>query len=603
MSATKEPPLPPTAAIRRLLVFAATVIATPALATTADDLCAPSANPCTITGTKTVTPGSVIDVGSRRLSILGTLNLTSGAMTLRAGEFRIESGGKLQGKGTTSIAGATITVVADSVLAAGRADLSGAPGGTLIITSSGPLIVTGSIDAFSNAQSGGAVSLTGTDVTISGSVDVHGGPDSFGGDVKVIASGSLSLGGSLTATGGDGGSVTLTSAGAATVSASAVVTTSASRTAGSGGEITATAGGDLVIEGDLTANGRSGNADDGGGDGGSISLTGASIRAERAANRIAAVAGSPDGVGGEIELIADIGDLSLRGRIDASSPGSDGSGGTISLDAGGAIALGGSIQIGGGADGGGDVDISSETTITVAAGATVNAAASGTGGGGTIDLDGAEVVVAGSLIADGGNTAGSTGGSIRLTACELRIATGGRLSSLRPSGDNTLVGRDHSSIAGTLRADVATGLNRARYAGPGHAPQILAGASIQPALTLVQDAAIIPCAGVDTPTPTPTVTVTVPPGSTDTATPPPTPTGDAPNGSPSETPTPTPTPPFCVGDCTGDGSVSVADLIVGVNIALGNQPVDNCPAFDVNGDGMVSISELIQAVGNALDGC
>jgi hypothetical protein len=49
--------------------------------------------------------------------------------------------------------------------------------------------------------------------------------------------------------------------------------------------------------------------------------------------------------------------------------------------------------------------------------------------------------------------------------------------------------------------------------------------------------------------------------------------------------------------------VSVADLIVGVNIALGNQPVDNCPAFDVGGDGLVTIGELIQGVNNALNGC
>ena len=49
--------------------------------------------------------------------------------------------------------------------------------------------------------------------------------------------------------------------------------------------------------------------------------------------------------------------------------------------------------------------------------------------------------------------------------------------------------------------------------------------------------------------------------------------------------------------------VGINELIRGVNIALGNTPATDCPAFDVNGDSQVTITELIQAVGNALDGC
>jgi hypothetical protein len=61
--------------------------------------------------------------------------------------------------------------------------------------------------------------------------------------------------------------------------------------------------------------------------------------------------------------------------------------------------------------------------------------------------------------------------------------------------------------------------------------------------------------------------------------------------------------PACAGDCSGDNSVVVNELIVGVNIALGNAAASACPAFDRNGDGMVSINELIAAVSAALDGC
>ena len=59
----------------------------------------------------------------------------------------------------------------------------------------------------------------------------------------------------------------------------------------------------------------------------------------------------------------------------------------------------------------------------------------------------------------------------------------------------------------------------------------------------------------------------------------------------------------CAGDCNGDGTVAINELIVGVNIALGSAQVSACSSFDTNGDGMVAINELIAAVNNALGGC
>ncbi len=59
----------------------------------------------------------------------------------------------------------------------------------------------------------------------------------------------------------------------------------------------------------------------------------------------------------------------------------------------------------------------------------------------------------------------------------------------------------------------------------------------------------------------------------------------------------------CVGDCDGDGMVSISELIRGVNISLGSAELSTCPAFDSSGDGTVTINELIQAVNAALQGC
>ena len=70
------------------------------------------------------------------------------------------------------------------------------------------------------------------------------------------------------------------------------------------------------------------------------------------------------------------------------------------------------------------------------------------------------------------------------------------------------------------------------------------------------------------------------------------------------TPTETPTaPPLqCVGDCDGGGAVTVDEIIVVVNIALGDAPASSCP-HGVNPVEPVTVVEIQLAIINALDGC
>ena len=51
------------------------------------------------------------------------------------------------------------------------------------------------------------------------------------------------------------------------------------------------------------------------------------------------------------------------------------------------------------------------------------------------------------------------------------------------------------------------------------------------------------------------------------------------------------------------GTVTVDELIKGVNIALGTTSVDTCQDMDANGDGAVTVDELVAAVNCALNGC
>ncbi len=77
--------------------------------------------------------------------------------------------------------------------------------------------------------------------------------------------------------------------------------------------------------------------------------------------------------------------------------------------------------------------------------------------------------------------------------------------------------------------------------------------------------------------------------------------GSAPTATP--TPTAPPTPSGCAGDCDGDGAVTVNEIILMVNIALGNLPLSACAGGDADQDGAITINEIIAAVINALDGC
>ncbi len=64
-----------------------------------------------------------------------------------------------------------------------------------------------------------------------------------------------------------------------------------------------------------------------------------------------------------------------------------------------------------------------------------------------------------------------------------------------------------------------------------------------------------------------------------------------------------PTSVGCAGDCNGDATVTVDEVIAAVRIALGGAGVASCPAADRSGDSEVTIDEVLAAVASLLDGC
>ncbi len=59
----------------------------------------------------------------------------------------------------------------------------------------------------------------------------------------------------------------------------------------------------------------------------------------------------------------------------------------------------------------------------------------------------------------------------------------------------------------------------------------------------------------------------------------------------------------CIGDCAGNGIVTVDDLITGAGIILGSVPPGQCLAFGGPGGGAATIATLVTGVNNALHGC
>jgi hypothetical protein len=612
------------AAVRCLLALAGALLAAPAGATTADDICAATVDPCRVTQNINVTPASIIDFGTRKLVIAnhGTLNLTGGTMAITAAEITVESGGSLQARGSTSTTGGRINLTANAITISGGVDATGAPGGAVSMTSTGTLMIAGPIDVRSRAgdNGGGSADLTGVNITIAatGRINALGGADDFGGDIEVDAKASLTLLGELNASGGDGGSIDLDSMGTMVVGSGVAIGADATTGGSSGGDIILRATGSLAMDGEISASGRNGSADIGAGDGGTISLEGGSINVSQTSARVQASAGTPDGVGGDVDVSSTAGAIACAGRIEALGPGVDGNGGGVTFDAIGSISISGDVGVGAGRGGAGEIDVSATGDVEIATGAMLAADATSNGSGGDIGVDSDGTLrILGELIADGGPTQGAIGGTITLEACAVRLETSGRLSSLRSNGSNTVTGRDLAVIAGAMHADPSNGRNVFHFAGPEYAPAIVAGSQIVPPAALMEDISIVPCNPVDTRTPplsrsptamrTPPATRSTSPGRTST------PTRDDElgtdrNGDPHAVAAPAnsdchPTPFVCVGDCNGGDTVTISELITCVNISLGTRPLSSCRACDGDGNGMVGVNELVRAVNNSLNGC
>jgi hypothetical protein len=59
----------------------------------------------------------------------------------------------------------------------------------------------------------------------------------------------------------------------------------------------------------------------------------------------------------------------------------------------------------------------------------------------------------------------------------------------------------------------------------------------------------------------------------------------------------------CVGDCDGNGVVSVNENVFGLTMVLENLSMEACPSFDADSNGEITVDEVVMSVADTLYGC
>lgn len=549
----------------------------------ANDLCAPTADPCVVNRAFTATSDSVIDVGSRDLQFIGNGSIATNGndLTIKGRKVVTSPGTLLRTSGRTRAdAAGTLEIEAGEILVTGDIDVRGAPAGDCDLIASGALTISGDMRGRAEAAdtSASVTTMEADRVFLTGSIDLDGGRDDSGGDLT-ISGREITISGTLNVEGGDGGSVDITATESLTVSTSASIRTRATTTAGDGGDLTLASEGLLDLRGELRANGRDGG-DDGGGDGGQVMLTGDGRLVVTASAKIESLGGSPDGLGGDIELSSLFGTIDIAGTVDAGSEDREGSGGSIDVSADGNTVVSGTLEARGALGGAGEVEIAAGGDLNITSMGLLDASATREANAGTVSLSADERIALDGKIRATTPASTAAGGVVSMDACGVAIGSTGDVRSAGKAAENAIDAGGPITVRGAMIALAPDGSNVLRYPTQGP-PPVTSGATFAPAPMLLPDSGIVPCDPL-------------PPTATPTSTP-----------SPSTTPTPTETPevPPCAGDCNGDGVVNIAELIRAVNIALGRESVSTCLAADGNRDGVIGINELIRAVNSALSGC
>jgi cysteine-rich repeat protein len=462
------------------LAIALLVAAAPSLATTAEDLCgSPLPDPCVVTTTRSVAPGSILDFGAGALVLRtqsGRLDVGAGVLTILAREVSLETGAQLLGAG-----GSIAVVTAGDVRIAdgARIDVSSAAGGGQVMVVAQNVTALGDVraDGSSTPALGGGVVVVTRDATVLRNVDASGGGQAYPpgaptrGFVIAIAGTSLTVEGTIAVAHGDCSScsIKLKAGGDVTLDRLDV---HAVGPGGGGGSVDVNAGGSVTLNGDIAAQGSGGDPDTGG-EGGEIEV--AANQDVRLNQSIIARGTAPDGDGGLVEIDAGRDLIQANGSVIDTDGGGEGCGGSANaMEAGRDLRLA-TVQLSGDTCGAGALDVTAERDVTIAGPVLANASSDGIAGDVTVDA--ARTLSVEGPIRANGSPAGS-GGTIDLEGCDLGVVAGAVLQTNGPDGENTLLAHGVMTLAGRLEAG---SVNTLLY-GDASRPPTITGVIVPPAV-------------------------------------------------------------------------------------------------------------------------
>ena len=431
----------------------------------ASGLCPATDDPCVVFTTIPVDDGAVLDLGMRTLEVFpegrldvgaGTMNISAGALVLRADGRLVGSGGKIFVKTTGAI----------RMEATSRVDVAATLGGLIHLQAAGDVTIAGVLDSHSSGPAdGGLVAVGGAAVTLTESARVVvRGDAAAGGSVALLATGPLVVDAPLDAAGDESGGAIECDGQSVLLNGRVDVS---GGPGGAGAIVDLRARGPVVVNGVIDGDARGGLLT-GGGLGAELSIL--AQGPVELNGRIDLNGGAPAGEGGLIDIVA-AGDVTQRGAIEARGNGVEGVGGEVRISADGGLTLG-DIDVGGGF---------AANRVTVAS----------------------RSVVRMTGIISGEPTAGlGFGGVVEVTGCALDMDSIARVSTLGTEGRNALRASGQVILRGTLEA----GQENAITIRDAALPPILLG-PIAPAPTITVDATLAPCADPGTGN---TTTTTIP---------------------------------------------------------------------------------------------
>jgi hypothetical protein len=453
-------------------------------------------DPCVISSAREADPNITLDFGTRAVVLQNTLTLKDlaggavGALTIKAGSFTITGSGQIKGFSRDAAGGAvtvqvTNNILINSTISSGAVRLSGQDAGSLTLSAGGSVSIGGRLAIYGDGivASGGSLSIdAGTNLTITGQLDLHGGLQGSGGDIDLNALGDVIVSGFVDLTGGDvgGGFLDASAGGSLTLGQ---VDMSGSGAAGDAGFLIADVGGDVRLQGSFRGRGADNGEDCGDGADIDISALGDIVLSAEMDLR----GRGTDCSGGSLAL--DGANVFIQSAMMMSGTGLLGGGGDVDIIAATLLRLTGTLQLDGGQSGGGDVSLFSDRDIEIL-GSIYGIGRSAVSPGGSADLVATKITVSGTIDTSAGSSL-PPGGAIGLTACDVITTPSAVLRALGDLSTIDVTANDVMQLRGQFRAE-ANGSIALRY-GPTANPPDIVGASFVPLPTSTLDPTLLPC--------------------------------------------------------------------------------------------------------------